>query len=298
MALKYVKSCGGVSEDTSRVATSGINTVVAEGAPAYFFWTPTGVELDSMEAPQDIDSFNDLVKESKGVFLGKHTVESTGSDREVYEDTFFGLKVTTTSATKTLQLTAPMCACTSAELEKMQGRSGLIWEITTLGFLKGRVNSNGKPQGFPVANMYKAINSIATTDTPVSNTILELPYSDPRGDQKAPYSVPVDWDFSEVDQPMSVEAVVSGYSTDGSNLLFDLDLTKDCSDAVLTGGVKASFSITDANGAEITDFTVSEVDGKYSFNVVTGESTVNVETDGIVEIESSLYTMDEIKISA
>lgn len=296
--MKIVESCGGVSENTSRVATNGINSVVALGAPAYFFWTPLGVTIPTSEAAKDIDSFNALVEAANGVYLGKHTVESTGAEREVYEDNFFGLKVTTTDATKILQLSSPMCACTSAELEKMNGRSGLIWEITTQGYLLGRVNDDGSVQGFPVANMYKAINSIASTDTPVANTVFEIPYSDPRGDQKYPFQVPVEWNFSEVDQPYSVEAKLSNFVDAGSSLTFDLALTKDCTTSPLTGAVTANFKVTDANGAEITTFTVSESSGVYSFDVTTGESVVYVETDGIVSISGSLYTMDEVKASA
>ncbi len=295
---KYVKSCGGVDENTSRVATNGIDTVVAIGAPAYFFWTPTGVSIASADLAYDIDTFNDLVKASNGVYLGKHKVESTGSDREVYEDTFFGIKATTTDATKTLQLSSPMCACTSAELEKMNGRSGLIWEITTTGYLLGRYNDDGTAQGFPVSNMYKAINTIATTDAPVSNTVFEIPYSDPRGDQESPFQIPVDWDFSDVDQPFSADPTLSNFVDAGSNLTFDLAINKDCSTTPLTGAVKANFKVSDANGADIDTFTVSEVSGVYSFDVTTEESIVYVETDGIVEIESSLYTMDELKVSA
>lgn len=296
--MKYVESCGGISENTSRVATNGINAVVSVGAPIYFFWTPRGVTIDNAEAAKDIDSFNALVLAGNGVFLGKHEAESTGAEREVFENTFFGLKVTTKDATKTLMLSAPMCACTSAELEKMNGRSGLIWEMTSAGFLLGRINDDGKVQGFPVSNMYKAINSVATIDSPVSNTVFELPYTDPRGDQKAPFQVPVIWNFSDVDQPFSVEAVVSSFIDSGSNLTFNVALTKDCTTAKLLGAVKANFKVTNANGTEITTFTVSEAAGVYSFDVTTGESVVYLETAGIVVVSNSFYTMDEIKISA
>ena len=296
--MKIVESCGTVSENTARVATNGINAVVAVGAPEQFFWTPAGIAAPSLAAAKDIDTFNAWVAASEGVYLGKNQVESTGTEREIFENNFFGLKVTTREATKTLQLTAPMCACTSAELEKMNGRSGLIWERTTLGYLLGRVNDDGTIQGFPVSNMYKAINSVATADEPVSNTIFELPYSDPRGDQKNPFQAAIEWDFSEVDQPFSVEYVLSNFVDAGTNLTFDLALTKDCTTTPLLGAVKANFKITDANGAEITTFTVTETSGVYSFDVTTDESVVYVETAGIVTIGGSLYTMDRDKISA
>jgi hypothetical protein len=296
--MKIVESCGGVSENTSRVATNGINSSVVVGAPEFFFWTPTNITMSSSTVAKDIDSFNALVLAGNGVYLGRHKVESTGSEREVFEDTFFGIKATTTAATKTLSLSAPLCACTSAELEKMNGRSGYIWEISTYGYLMGRVRNDGTIQGFPVSNMYKAINTIATTDAPVSNTVFELPYSDPRGDQESPYQVPVDWDFSDVDQPFSVESSLSNFVDAGSNLTFDLALTKDCTTTALTGATASSFSVSDANGADIATFTVSEAAGVYSFDVTTGESIVYVETAGIIEISSSLYTMDEVKVSA
>ncbi len=295
--MKIIESCGGVSEDASRVATSGINSSISVGAPEYFFWTPSGVSIPNASAAKDIDTFNDLVKAANGVYLGRYEVESTGSEREVFENNFFGLKKTTTAATKTLQLTAPLCACTSAELEKMNGRSGRIFEMTGDGYLLGRANDDGSISGFPVSNMYKAINDIATTDTPVSNTRFEIPYSDPRGDQKNPAQLAVDWNFSEVDQPISVEAEISSASSNGTNLTFTADLTKDCSSAVLAGALKADFKVTDANGAEITTFTVTETSGSYAFDVTTDESVVWLETAGIVEISSSLYTMDEVKIT-
>lgn len=296
--MKIVESCGNVSENTQRVATAGINAVVAVGAPEQFFWTPAGVSAPSATAAKDIDTFNAWVAANNGVYLGKHQAESTGTEREIFENNFFGLKVTTREATKTLQLSSPMCACTSAELEKMNGRSGLIWERTTLGYLLGRANDDGTVQGFPVSNMYKAINSVATADEPVSNTIFEIPYSDPRGDQKNPFQAAIEWEFSEIDQPFSVEAELSNFVDAGSNLTFDLALTKDCTSVALTGAVKANFKVTDANGAEITTFTVSETSGVYSFDVTTGESVVYVETAGITTISSSLYTMDKVKVSA
>lgn len=296
--MKIVESCGNVSENSQRVATAGINSVVAVGAPEQFFWTPTGVTAPSATLAKDIDTFNTWVAENNGVYLGKHQAESTGTEREIFENNFFGLKVTTREATKTLQLSAPMCACTSAELEKMNGRSGLIWERTTLGYLLGRVNEDGTIQGFPVSNMYKAINSVATADEPVSNTIFEIPYSDPRGDQKNPFQAPIEWEFSEVDQPFSVEAKLSNFVDAASNLTFDLALTKDCSSVALTGAVKNNFKVTNANGTEIDTFTVSETDGVYSFDVTTEESVVYVETSGITTIENSLYTMDRFKVSA
>ncbi|QQO97046.1 structural protein [Cellulophaga phage Nekkels_1] len=295
---KFVESCGGVSENTSRVATNGIKARVALGAPAYFFYTPANVTISNPEAARDIDAFNTLIEAGNGISLGKFTVESTGSEREVYEDTFFGIKVTTTDATKTLQLTAPMCSCVSAEFEKLNGRSGYIWEITTAGYLLGRMNDDGSVQGFPVSNMYKAINSIASTDTPVSNTILEIPYTDPRGDQKSPFQIPVDWNFEDCDLPFSVEAEAANFIDAGTSLTFDLSLFQDCTTTPLTGAVKADFKVTDANGAEITTFTVSESSGVYSFDVTTDESVVYVETNGFVRISGSLFTMDEFKVSA
>lgn len=298
--MKIVKSCGTTSQNTQRVATNGINAVVALGAPAEFFWTPFDVEIDSADLAEDKDTFDALVAAANGVYLGKNEVESTGTDREIFENNFFGLKVTTREATKTLQLSAPMCACTSSELEKMNGRAGRIFERTTLGYILGRVTDDGKIQGFPVSNMYKAINTVGTTDNPVSNTVFEIPYSDPRGDQKNPFQAPIPWNFSEIDQPYSVEAVISNFVDAGANITFDAALTKDCSAAVLTGAIKANLKISDANGADIDTFTVSEIGatGVYSFNVTTDESIVYLETNGITTIANDLYTMDEVKVNA
>lgn len=295
--MKYVE-CGSGGENSQRVGTKGINDVFVKGAPSEFFWTPSGIEAPSFDAAKDKSTFDAWVAASNGVYLGKNTVESTGSEREVYEDTFFGVKVTTTEATKTLQLSAPNCPAVSAELEKMNGRSGLIWERTTLGYLCGRVNSDGKAQGYPVSNIYKAINTIGSTDEPVEYTVLEIPYSDPRGDQRSPFVASIDWYFSDIDQPNSVEAVLSNYVDAGSNITFDLDLTVGGTSVALEGALKANFKITDSNGSEITTFTVSETSGVYSFDVTTDESVVYVETAGITEVGGLLYSLDEVRISA
>lgn len=297
--MKYV-DCGTAGQNTQRVATKGVNNVFAKGAPSEFFWTPVGTEAPSIAAAQDKSTFDAWVAAANGVYLGKNEVESTGSERESYENAFFGLKVTITEATKTLQLSAPICPSTSAELEKMNGRSGLVWERSTLGYLCGRFSTSGKPQGYPVANIYKAINTIGTSSEPVENTVFEIPYSDPRGDQKNPFVAAITWAFSEIDQVNSVEAVLSNFADAGATLTFDLTCTVGGTGVVFTGATDANFSVSDANGADIATFTVSEAGatGVYSFVVTTGESVVDVQTDGITTVSSLLYNMDELRASA
>ena len=293
---KIVLSCGTSDGNSQRVGTNGINDKVTIGAPEHFFYTPAGVSAPNQAAATNIDTFNNWVLSNGGVYLGKHEVTSQGAEKGIYENTFHNVRARTTQATKVLQLSAPLCPCTSAELEKMDGRNGLVWELTSTGVLRGRVQNDSTITGYSVY-IEKNLNTIGTTEEPVENTIIEVIYKDPKGDQTNPFAVPVTWSFEDIDQPFGLAATISNGASNGSNTTFDLAITKDCSSEALNGAVQANFKVTDANGTEITTFTVVEAAGVYSFDVTTGESTVYVESNGIIQVSNLLYNMDQLTVA-
>lgn len=294
--MKIVEACGSAAANTQRIAVNGINDPVVIGAPEYFFVTPLGVQAPNRDAAVNIDTFNNWVLSNGGVYLGRHEVESAGTDKTVFESAFHNLRAKTANATKVLRLSAPLCPCTSAELEKIDGRNWLVWELSSTGVLRGTVNTDWSIQGFS-CYIEKNLNTIGTTDSPVENTVIEITYSNPRKDQTNPFAVPVNWTMDEIDQAFGLAATISNGASNGTNTTFDLTITKDCTSEALNGAVVANFKVQDANGADIATFTVNETAGVYSFDVTTAESTVYVETDGIVQIANVLYNMDLLTVA-
>lgn len=293
---KYVESCGTSSTDTSVIANGGINSVQDIGYFESLLWVSSSVSKTATEF-KDIDTLNALVLSGDAVYLGKGKFEDTSTEASFFEDAQLGIKVVQTPKIKSFKFTLAACACTSAELEKLESKTGSLVIQTSNGTFIGRENS-GSGKGMAVSSI-TVDSTMPVSDTPVEYTTIDITFSDHKGDRKNPFRIAVDYLFSEIDQVYSAEGTSSAVSNAGSSLQATLTVKKDCTTEALSGLVVADLKAVDVDGNVLTIATLTESGstGVYAIAITTALTLAYVTTDGIQAVSGVNYYMDSVTIT-
>ncbi len=289
---KYVETCGSSSSTSSVIANGGIKEKQNIGYFKSLFY----VEDEEGKTPaelKDLATLNSYVAAGKGIFLGDGKFEDTSTEATFFEDAELEIKIEQTAKIKSLKFTLNTCACTSAELEKLENKSGRLFIQTSTGLLVGRYN-DGKGLGWKVSSI-SVDSTIPVSDTPVEYTTLDITFDDHKGDRKNPFRIEVDYLFSDVDEVYSAEGSASAVSTTGSALSATLNVTKECTNEKLTGLAVGNLKATDVDGNVLVIASYNDSNG--AIEITTDKSKAYVSTDGIVSVNNLLYYMDNVTVS-
>lgn len=291
---KLVESCSTSSTENSFVANGGIDKVQNIGYFKSLLWTSDAVAKTALEL-KDQATLDALVATGDAIFLGDGKFEDTSTEATFFEDAELGIKVEQTSKIKSVKFTLAACACTSAELEKMESKTGRMFIQTSTGLLVGRYDE-GKGKGFAVSSI-SVDSTIPVSDTPVEYTTLDITFSDHKGDRKNPLRIAIDYLFSEIDQVFAAEGESASTASNGTALSTDITVYKDCTTEKLSGLVLADFKAVDVDGNVLTIASAVETAGVYAISITTALTKAYVSTDGIKTVSSVLYYMNPVTVT-
>lgn len=298
--MGYTEACASAAANTNIVATGGIDTKGITGAYKYLFWADDSFSFASVTAMKDIANWNTGVAAGNLIYLGKGKFEDQSAEATFFEDNALDIREEQTAATKVIRFTSAICACSHAEMKKMNGKQGRLFVLTAKGFGIGRLQSDGSIKGRALSSIYVGSRTVPTNDQPVEYTVADFTFSDNDGDEKNPAEVSLGFLFSEVDQVFPVDGVVSSVSSNGTTLSFTLKLTKDCSTDVLEDVVAGDLKAVDEDGNVLTVATAVESPaGTYAVGITTALTLAYISFDGIVDVNSAgvLYYLDTLTVS-
>ena len=291
---KYVESCSTSTTDSTVVATGGIGTKQNIGYFKSLFWTSSDVSKTVLEL-KDQATLDALVASGDAIFLGDGKFEDTSTEQSFFEDAELEIKIEQTAKIKSVKFTLAACACTSAELEKMENKTGRMFIQTSTGLLVGRYD-DGAGKGWEVSSI-SVDSTIPVSDTPVEYTTLDITFADHKGDRKNPLRISIDYLFSEVDQVFSAEGTASAVSSNGSVLSGTLDVYKDCTSEKLAGILQAGVKAVDINGNALSIATWTDSSGSYAFGITTALTKAYLSTDGIIQVGGINYNMNSVTVT-
>jgi hypothetical protein len=268
------------------------------GAAQELFWSPEDFAFDNKVDAITKSVWDAAVLAGNLYYIGVvEEFDSNDTEPTYYESVNGNIRLKTAEAKRVRQYRLVECSCTHANLLSFDGQNGRLHIRTSKSYYVARIEDDGKVKGLKTSQFDVGLLTAATSDTP-SFTPIDVTFETPVQDDLNVFEDKIDFAFSEVDQIENAELSLSGaVATDGSNLTFDVKAEKGCSGVALTGAVKADFTVKDANGTEISTFTVTETAGTYSFDVTTAETTVFIEIATPKLIEATIYVSEEIKAS-
>lgn len=295
---KYVESVA-ASSNNSIVATGGIDKQGLTGAYRGLIWTDSAFSFAGNTAAKDISQHNLGVAAGTVVPLGKGKFTDQSTDATFFEDAPLNIRIKQTDKIVSLQFDIALNACTEAELQKMEGKTGRVFLITDKSFLKGRKNDDGTVQGRPLSSI--DVDRIEPTDdSPVAYATVTMTLDDPKGDIRNPFEAAIDWDVEELDLVFAVAPTVSNESSNGSQITVEIELDDALGNTDLDGAVLADFKAEDVDGNALTIASVTPGanpnENVYTVVITTTETSAYVSFDGIRSINSVLYYLSPVLI--
>lgn len=296
---KYTEACGESAVTLGVIAPGDVSKKGLIGAYQEAFWAADGFEFASVAAFKDQANWDAAVAAGNLVYLGKGKYSDQSAEAQNFTDQALDIDIETVAATKVVRSEGVYCACTHAEIKKMNGRGGRIFFRTTNGYGVARREDDGAIKGRAISSMKVANRSVPTTDTPVEYTPIDFVFSDNEGDEKNPFEAKLDFLFSEVDKVYSAVPIVSGESSNGSTLTATLAIKKDCGDEHLGGVVVGNLEAYDEDGNTLTIASLPENASDYTINITTALTLAYVRFTGIIDVAGAgvLYYMDQVRIS-
>ena len=294
---KYVGIVAEGAND-SIVASGGLDKQGLTGAYRGLAWTKEGFSFASKTAAKDIDTWNTAIAAGNIIPIGNGEFTDQSTDATFYERAALNIRIKQTNKIKALQFEYAVNACTRAELEKMEGKSGRVFTISENGILEGIINDDGTVQGKPLSSI--DVDDVEPTeDAPVKTTTVTMTFSNPKGDVRNPFQSTIDFDVEDLDQVFSVAPTVANESTNGSTLTAEFTLVDALGNTVLTGAVAADFYAEDEDGNELTVASAPETGstGVYTVNVTTALTKAYISFDGIRSIGSVLYYLEQTLVT-
>lgn len=296
---KYVESCGATdAQNTSVVATGGLDKAVAIGSITSLFFASTDQKFDSILASKDVANWNTDVAAKKLIYLGDGRVEDTSTEVAFAEDAQLRLKAVSTPAIKSFNYIIGVCGCNVAELIKLKGRTGRLHMQTDKKILLATYTDAKDVEGF-ACTIDDVVTSLPTADAPWELTTISITLNDYAAEIARPARPVLEFNFKDVDQVYSAEGVASAISNAGSALNATLTITKDCTTDPLTGLLLADMKAVDVDGNVLTiaTFTESGTTGVYSISITTALTLAYVTTADIVDVSDVLYYMESVTVS-
>lgn len=292
---KSTEACSPSTDNLSVAHGSASNGQV--GIVEELIWTAEDFRFNSIAEVKDEATLNAGIAAGKVIVLGKVKPESKNTDATFAEDAELGEKELDTEAIRATGYQGKNCACTHAELVRMNGINGRIIERTKKGFAKLRYDTDGKIMGMLTSDFYVGLKTTPVAGTPIAYTPIDATFDDAEGDDAAPCEVKIGYSFKDLDKVNRAEGTVDTVAADGTNFTFNLTLTQGCSDEVVTGAAVANLKIEDSQGNDIPGLTAVEAGatGVYAINATTAEvNRVRISVDGVQLIGEALFTSDQI----
>lgn len=289
----FVETCGTTAAGDSFVANGGIEKVPNTGYLNALLWVSDTFEGTVLEL-KDKETFDTAVATNNVIFLGNGKFEDTSVEATFFEDTELSIRVEQTPKIKSVLFTLATCACTSAQLEKMENKTGRLFMQTSTGAVWGRYD-NGKGKGMSISSI-SVDSTLPVSATPVEYTTLAITFSDYKGDRRNPLRINVDFLFSEIDQVFAADGVAGNTTSSGTVLTSAITVNKDCTSERLTGLTASNLKAVDVDGNVLSIASISESSGVYTVNITTALTTAFVSTDGIITNSSILYYMDPVTV--
>ena len=289
----FVETCSTTSAADSFVANGGIEKVPNSGYLNALVWVSDDFSGTPTEL-KDIETFNTGVPTNDVIFLGNGKFEDTSVEATFFEDAELSIRVEQTPKIKSVRFTLATCACTSAQLEKMESKSGRLFMQTSTSALWGRYE-DGVGKGFPVSSI-SVDSTLPVSGTPVEYTTLDITFSDHKGDRRNPLRLSLDFLFSEIDQVFAADGTAANTSTSGTVLTSEITINKDCGPEKLTGLLIGDFKAVDINGNVLSIASVTESAGVYTIGITTTLTKAFVSTNGIIANTSLLYYMNPVTV--
>lgn len=270
------------------------------GAEKELFWSTDDFEFSDKSVAVNEDNWNTGVENGKLHYIGVlEEFDSNDAEATFYESTNGDYRAKTAEAKRIRQYRLIECSCTHAALLSFDGQNGRLFIRTSRGYLKARIEKDGKVRGFKTSQFDVGLLTASTNETP-SFTPIDVTYATPIDDDKDVFEDKIDFEFSQIDQVENAKLVGSSASSDGSNFTFTITATKGCSSAVLTGAVRADFAFENVNGTVLATATVTETGttGVYAVDITTDETTIVFSIDGTKKIASTNYVSEDESITA
>lgn len=296
---KYVEACGSTdTQNTSVVATGGLDKAVAIGAITSLFFAVTEQKFNNILSVKDKDDWDAAVKANQLIYLGDGKTEDSSTEASFAEDAALRLKAVSAPAVKSFNYIIGVCGCNTAELMKLKGRKGRLFMQTDKNILLGVYTETKEVVGFE-ASIEDITISIPTADAPWELTTLAITLNSYNSEVTSPARPVLEFKFRDVDQVYGAEGDVSGVSSNGTVLTATLKVTKDCTPEPLSGLLVADLKAVDGNGANLVIDSVTEsgTTGSYTVTITTTETTAYLSTNGIIEKGSVLWFMETVTVS-
>ncbi len=296
---KYVESCSTTdAQNSSVVVTGGLDKAVAIGSITSLFYGESTQKFTSITAAKDKANWDADVKAKKLIYLGDGKVEDTSTEAAFAEDAKLRLKAVSTPAIKSFNYILGICACNTAELEKMKGRTGTLYMITDKKILMATLTDAKEVQGFE-ASIDNIVTSLPTEDAPWELTTLSITLSSYASEISNPARPVLEFEFKDVDQIYGAEGTASSVSTSGTALSATLTVKKDCTTEVLSGLLLADFKAVDEDGNVLTIASATETGttGVYAIEITTALTLAYLTTSDVIEKSGVLWYMESVTIT-
>lgn len=285
----------GLNDDI--VASGGIDKKGLHGAYRGLIWTKEAFSFTGNTTAKDIDQHNAAVLAGNLVPLGKGKFTDNSTDATFFEDAPLGIRIKQTDKIFALQFAIAVNACTEAEIQKMEGKTGRVFLVTDKSILIGRKEDDGTVKGMELSSI-DIDRQEPTDDTPVPYALITMTFKNRVSDLKNPFQALIDWDVEDIDQVFAVAPTVSNESSNGVTLTAEIALVDALGNTNITGAAQADFAAEDVDGNSLTIASVSVTGNVATVNITTALTQAYVSFNGIRSISSTLYYLSKTLISA
>lgn len=285
----------GVNDDI--VASGGIDKKGLHGAYRGLIWTKESFSFSGNTTAKDIDQHNSAVQAGNLVPLGKGKFTDNSTDATFFEDAPLGIRIKQTDKIFALQFAIAVNACTEAEIQKMEGKTGRVFLVTDKSVIIGRKEDDGTVKGMELSSI-DIDRQEPTDDTPVPYALITMTFKNRVSDLKNPFQALIDWDVDDIDQVFAVAPTVSNESSNGTTLSVDIALVDALGNTDITGAAQADFAAEDVDGNTLTISSVTVAGNVATVNITTALTQAYVSFNGIRDIGSVLYYLSKTLVSA
>jgi len=295
----YTEACN-PAESGSKNFTLARDGNGQAGIKSAVMWTKADLVVPTKAEAKSIDYWNAQIAAGNAVYVGEiRELISNSAEATFYDAPNGNFRKRDVAATRILRFNFIECACTAAQIQKMDGSNGRLWFETKDGFIVGK-NSGAGAVGQKTSQFDVGLLTEAISGTPVAYLPIDITMATPRDDDANPFDASIDWLFQDLNEVNGTGIAFDTVASDGANLTFNMTLTKDCTSIPLTGAALANLLFTDANGVEFATVTVGEAvagSGIYQVDITTALTEANVCIKDIQDIGGLLYASTQNTVS-
>lgn len=293
----YTEACN-PSSSGSFIPTLARDGKGQHGPLKELIWTKSDFLVPTTVDAQSQAFWNASIASGDAVYIGEiEEFVANNSAATFYESPNGNIRKEDVAEKRIEQYRLIECACTAAEISKMNGQNGRLWFRSSDGYIVGKCDTDGvQRKGQKTSQFEVGLATRPIVGTPVSYLPIDVTFASPRDDQQNPFDASIDWMFSDLDEVNRADLSATTVATSGTNLTFSLAIGKGCKELALTGAVLANLKVVDVND-NVLVFTVTPNGDNYDIDVTTALTSAKISLDGIQLIGGVLYASDEITVS-